>query len=275
MKRVLILLVAATTIISSCQDGPKREQLISSNDSLKAVIASRDAALEEMINTINRVEAGFREINEAQGRINLDVTGNETSINESIEQDFAYINETLQKNKEEIEKLKTQLSKNQGAYKQLHTMLENLQKQLADKGKEIEAMRDELMKRDIRIASLDKTVEELTQTNEASKQTIGIQEAEINTVWYAIGTKKELKNENILKSGDVLRATNANLGYFTKADMRELTTINTYAKSAKLLTTHPENSYSLERNSDKQYILTIKDAVTFWSISKYLVIQVK
>lgn len=275
MKRVLILLAAATTIISSCQDGPKREQLISSNDSLKAVIASRDAALEEMINTINRVEAGFREINEAQGRINLDVTGNETSINESIEQDFAYINETLQKNKEEIEKLKKQLSKNQGAYKQLHTMLENLQKQLADKGKEIEAMRDELMKRDIRIASLDKTVEELTQTNEASKQTIGIQEAEINTVWYAIGTKKELKNENILKSGDVLRATNANLGYFTKADMRELTTINTYAKSAKLLTTHPENSYSLERNSNKQYILTIKDAVTFWSISKYLVIQVK
>ncbi|MBQ8450729.1 MAG: hypothetical protein IJY64_07445 [Bacteroidaceae bacterium] len=52
-------------------------------------------------------------------------------------------------------------------------------------------------------------------------------------------------------------------------------TINTYAKSAKLLTTHPENSYSLERNSNKQYILTIKDAVTFWSISKYLVIQVK
>ena len=275
MKKALILLAVAATIISSCQDGPKREQLISSNDSLMAVIASRDAALEEMINTINRVEAGFREINEAQGRINLDATGSEISFNENIEQDFAYINETLQKNKEEIEKLKTQLSKNQGAYKQLHAMLENLQKQLADKGKEIEAMRDELMKRDIRIASLDKTVEELTQTNEESKQTIDIQEVEINTVWYAIGTKKELKNENILKSGDVLRATNANLGYFTKADMRELTTINTYAKSAKLLTTHPENSYSLEKDSNKQYILTIKDAVAFWSISKYLVIQVR
>ena len=73
----------------------------------------------------------------------------------------------------------------------------------------------------------------------------------------------------------MLRATNANLGYLTKADMRELTTINTYAKSAKLLTTHPENSYSLEKDSNKQYILTIKDAVAFWSISKYLVIQVR
>lgn len=275
MKKVLILIAAAATMISSCQDGPKRAQLISANDSLQAVIASRDAALEEMINTINRVEAGFREINEAQGRINLDAVGNEKSINESIEQDFAYINETLKKNKEEIEKLKAQLNKNQGAYKQLHTMLENLQQQLTQKSAELEAMKSELMKRDIRIANLDKTVEELTQTNEESKQTIDIQEAEINTVWYAIGTKKELKNENILKSGDVLRATNANLDYFTKADMRELTTINTYAKSAKLLTTHPENSYTLERDANKQYILTIKDAITFWSISKYLVIQVK
>lgn len=275
MKKVLILIAAAATMISSCQDGPKRAQLISANDSLQAVIASRDAALEEMINTINRVEAGFREINEAQGRINLDAVSNEKSINESIEQDFAYINETLKKNKEEIEKLKAQLNKNQGAYKQLHTMLENLQQQLTQKSAELEAMKSELMKRDIRIANLDKTVEELTQTNEESKQTIDIQEAEINTVWYAIGTKKELKNENILKSGDVLRATNANLDYFTKADMRELTTINTYAKSAKLLTTHPENSYTLERDANKQYILTIKDAITFWSISKYLVIQVK
>lgn len=275
MKRALILIAAVATMISSCQDGPKREQLISANDSLQAVIASRDAALEEMINTINRVEAGFREINEAQGRINLDAVGNEKGINETIEQDFAYINETLQKNKEEIEKLKAQLSKNQGAYKQLNTMLENLQQQLTKKSAELEEMRSELMKRDIRIANLDKAVEELTQTNEENKQTIDVQDAEINTVWYAIGTKKELKNENILKSGDVLRATNANLGYFTKADMRELTTINTYAKSAKLLTTHPENSYSLEKDANKQYILTIKDAVTFWSISKYLVIQVK
>ncbi len=274
MKKALIL-IAVVAMISSCQDGPKREQLISTNDSLQAVIESRDAALAEMINTINQVEEGFRAINEAQGRINLDAIGNEKSINESIEQDFAYINETLQKNKEEIQKLKAQLNKNQGAYKQLHTMLENLQQQLTKKSAELETMKSELMKRDIRIANLDKTIETLTQTNEESKQTIDIQEAEINTVWYAIGTKKELKNENILKSGDVLRATNANLDYFTKADMRELKTINTYAKSAKLLTTHPENSYTLEKDSNKQYVLTIKEPAAFWSISKYLVIQVR
>lgn len=275
MKRVFIFLATAA-LLTGCQpSGPKREQLISENDSLQAIIANRDAALEEMINTINRVEEGFRAISEAQGRINLDAAGAEKSLNESIENDFAYINETLQRNKEEIESLKAQLNKNQGAYKQLKIMLDNLQAQFEKKSAELEKMQEELSKRDIHIAELDKTVSQLTETNEKSKQTIDIQDAEINTVWYAIGTKRELKNENILKSGDVLRATNANLDYFTKADMRELNTINTYAKNAKLLTTHPEGSYTLERNANKQYILTIKDVTSFWSISKYLVIQVR
>ena len=79
----------------------------------------------------------------------------------------------------------------------------------------------------------------------------------------------------ILKSGDVLRETNANLDYFTKADMRELTTVNTYAKKAKLLTTHPSDSYKLEKDANKQYVLTITDANKFWSVSRYLVIQVR
>ena len=275
MKKIILSIVAVAALLSSCQDGPKREQLISQNDSLQAVIASRDAALEEMLYTINRVEEGFRAINEAQGRINLDAVGSEKSRTESIENDFAYINETLQRNKQEIENLRAQLSKNQGAYKQLKSMLDNLQAQFDKKSAELEAMQAELSKRDIRIEQLDRTVEQLAQSNQRSEQTIEIQDAELNTVWYAVGTKRELKDENILKSGDVLRATNANLGYFTKADLRELRTINTYARRAKLLTTHPEGSYKLQRDANKQYVLTITDAVAFWSVSKYLVIQVR
>lgn len=275
MKKIILSIVTLAAVLVGCQDGPKREQLVSQNDSLQAVIASRDAALEEMLYTINRVEEGFRAINKAQGRINLDAIGSESSRSETIENDFAYINETLRRNKEEIDNLRAQLGKNQGAYKQLKSMLDNLQAQFESKSAELEAMQAELSKRDIRIAQLDETVEQLTQTNEKSEQTIEIQDAELNTVWYAIGTKRELKQENILKSGDVLRATNANLGYFTKADLRELSTINTYARHAKLLTTHPEGSYTLERDANKQYVLTITDAIAFWSVSKYLVIQVR
>ena len=79
MKKYLILIMAATAMFVSCQNGTKQKALISQNDSLQAVIAERDAALNEMISTINAVEEGFRAINEAQGRINLNSATSEVS----------------------------------------------------------------------------------------------------------------------------------------------------------------------------------------------------
>jgi hypothetical protein len=143
------------------------------------------------------------------------------------------------------------------------------------KSKEIEELNKMLAEKNIYISQLDSTVTAFKQDNIEKEQTIQQQDDMLNTVWYAIGTKSELKNEKILKSGDVLRETNANLDYFTKADMRELTTVNTYAKKAKLLTTHPSDSYKLEKDANKQYVLTITDANKFWSVSRYLVIQVR
>lgn len=275
MKKYLILIMAATAMFVSCQNGTKQKALISQNDSLQAVIAERDAALNEMISTINAVEEGFRAINEAQGRINLNSATSEVSRKETLQNDILFIHETLAKNKAQIEKLTAELSKNKSASKQMQQMIIKLQEQLEVKSKEIEELNKMLAEKNIYISQLDSTVTAFKQDNIEKEQTIQQQDDMLNTVWYAIGTKSELKNEKILKSGDVLRETNANLDYFTKADMRELTTVNTYAKKAKLLTTHPSDSYKLEKDANKQYVLTITDAIKFWSVSRYLVIQVR
>ena len=275
MKKYLILIMAATAMFVSCQNGTKQKALISQNDSLQAVIAERDAALNEMKSTINAVEEGFRAINEAQGRINLNSATSEVSRKETLQNDILFIHETLAKNKAQIEKLTAELSKNKSASKQMQQMIIKLQEQLEVKSKEIEELNKMLAEKNIYISQLDSTVTAFKQDNIEKEQTIQQQDDMLNTVWYAIGTKSELKNEKILKSGDVLRETNANLDYFTKADMRELTTVNTYAKKAKLLTTHPSDSYKLEKDANKQYVLTITDANKFWSVSRYLVIQVR
>ena len=78
-----------------------------------------------------------------------------------------------------------------------------------------------------------------------------------------------------MKSGNVLLEKDANLDYFTKADKRELKTINTYAKGAKLLTSHPDGSYTLTKDENKEYVLTITNPDKFWEHSRRLVIQVK
>lgn len=281
MKKTIFLLVAIATLFASCTNGPKKADLISQNDSLRSVLASRDAAMDEMINTINVVEQGFKAINEAQGRINLDAAAEQSKL-VTLQKDINFINETLQKNKQQIAELEEKLSKNQSYSKQLKTMVEKLKKELAEKNEQIAALQQELSQKNIHIEELDKSVQQLTGSVDelsaakaANEKIISAQDNALNTVWYAIGTKSELKEQKILDGKKVLRDAAANMSYFTKCDRRELKTIETHEKSAKLLTTHPEGSYKLERNSEKKYVLTITDADNFWSVSKYLVIQVR
>ena len=281
MKKTIFLLVAIATLFASCTNGPKKADLISQNDSLRSVLASRDAAMDEMINTINVVEQGFKAINEAQGRINLDAAAEQSKL-VTLQKDINFINETLQKNKQQIAELEEKLNKNQSYSKQLKTMVEKLKKELAEKNEQIAALQQELSQKNIHIEELDKSVQQLTDSVDelsaakaANEKIISAQDNALNTVWYAIGTKSELKEQKILDGKKVLRDAAANMSYFTKCDRRELKTIETHEKNAKLLTTHPEGSYKLERNSEKKYVLTITDADNFWSVSKYLVIQVR
>ena len=88
------------------------------------------------------------------------------------------------------------------------------------------------------------------------------------------GTKNELKEQQILVDGKVLQS-NFNKEYFTKIDIRVDKEIKLYSSSAKMLTSHPSSSYTLQRDANKQYVLRITDPQLFWSASKYLVILVK
>ena len=114
----------------------------------------------------------------------------------------------------------------------------------------------------------------LTAENEQKAQTISTQDKQLNTAWYVFGTKKELKSQKIIDDGKVLQGS-FNKNYFTKIDIRVDKEIKLYSKSAKILTTHPSSSYSLSKDTNGQYVLRITDPASFWSTSKYLVVQVK
>ena len=48
-----------------------------------------------------------------------------------------------------------------------------------------------------------------------------------------------------------------------------------YSKRSELLTTHPTGSYELVKDDKGQLTLKITNPAEFWSVSRYLVIQVK
>ena len=154
-------------------------------------------------------------------------------------------------------------------------------KQLEEKDQQLEQLRAELNTKDIHIAELDETITNLntnvttlTEDNQQKSQTISTQDKQLNTAWFVFGTKKELKEQRILDGDRVLQA-NFNKSYFTKIDIRVDKEIKLYSKSAKILTSHPASSYTLQQDANKQYILRITNPQIFWSTSKYLVVMVK
>ena len=52
-------------------------------------------------------------------------------------------------------------------------------------------------------------------------------------------------------------------------------TIPLYSKKVNLLSNHPANSYSLDKDANGFYTLRITNTNAFWSSSRYLVVQVK
>ena len=84
-----------------------------------------------------------------------------------------------------------------------------------------------------------------------------------------------MKKDNIFAKKEVLKDDDFNKDYFTQIDIRTTKEIKLYSKDAKLLTTHPEGSYALEKNDKGEITLHITNTNSFWSVSRYLVIQVK
>ena len=125
-----------------------------------------------------------------------------------------------------------------------------------------------------KVSDLSQNVSNLKEESDQKSQTITSQDKQLNTAWFAYGTKKELKAQHVIEDGKVLQS-NFSHDYFTKIDIRIDKEIRLYSRSAKILTNHPASSYELIKDANKQYILRISNPQLFWSTSKYLVVMVK
>lgn len=160
-----------------------------------------------------------------------------------------------------------------------------LQNEIEEKTQLITSLQESLAKRDVRIAELDEAVtnltgqvEHLTTENEQQKEVLMTQDEALNTVYYALGTNKELKEQKIVEGGGLFSSKKVmegefNKNYFTAVDMRKLHDIPFDSKKAKLLTNHPEGTYELQKDNEGYLTLVITNPDSFWSLSRYLVVE--
>jgi chromosome segregation ATPase len=287
MKKILLLSVCVA-LLSSCGNMGKNDAMKSQNDSLSQVLAQRDAELNGIMEAFNEIQDGFRMINEAESRVDLETGAVEGRSNvQKIKDDIVFIMEKLDANRKRIAELEEQLKNSRYASSQLKTTIANLNKELLAKTQQIETLQAELASKNIRIAELDDAIVGLTQhvndlvaENKAKSATVATQDKALNAAWFVFGTSSELKEQKIvskkfLQKKKVLESDDFNKEYFTQIDIRTDKLIMLYSPEAELLTSHPVGSYEFQKNEKGQLALLITNPNKFWSVSRYLVIEVK
>ena len=289
MKKLIYAIVCALAVASCNQDATKKAEQVAQQqrDSLEQIISQKDNEINDMMTTLSDIEEGFREITEAQSRVTLAKQGEGTNTMQRIKENFQFIQAQMQQNKELINKLKQQVRESSVKGGQLKKIIDNLNQQFETKDQQLQALREELDRKDIHIAELDEKVASLNtnvtslkEDNEKKEETITSQDKALHTAWFVFGTKDELKTQRILSKDGLFSKTKLlekdfNKDYFTKIDIRIDKEIKLYSKSAQIMTSHPAGSYTLQRDANKQFVLRISDPDTFWSTSKYLVVLVK
>ncbi|MDL2322979.1 hypothetical protein LJC52_03235 [Bacteroidales bacterium OttesenSCG-928-A17] len=285
MKKVLFIsLVIATSLFTSCvKNSSEYKSLQAQKDSLALLNTQQSAELNEILSILNDVEENFKEIKTAENYISTQSTtpGEMTpSARERLKSNMQFISETLEKNRQQITELENKLKKSGAQSGQLQKTVANLKAQLEEKTEALAILQDELQRKNYEIsklsenvASLSKNVGELETQTQEQLQTIKQQWVELNTVYYCFGTSKELKEQNILVSGKV--GDNFNRAYFTKIpDLNQFLVLPLYAKKGTLLSNHPAGSYEFTKDENGKAVLNVLDPANFWSLTKYLVVQV-
>lgn len=289
MKPVFFILTILLVMFSSCgKHSADYKALKAQNDSLMQAKQAMQGELDSYFSAMNDIEQNIEKIKSTENTISIQPIGKELDgdTRKKINDDMTYLNDMLQSNKEELARLKAKLRKSAFHSAEIERTIIRLTKSLEVESGRVDSLQQELSKKDSLISQLGNTVNDLGKNvNELSLQNkqkdtkIKEQDENLHAAWYVFGTKKELKEQKIVSTDGLFSPQRVlqgdfNKNYFVRIDARNTKSIPLYSTHAKILTNHPKSSYTLEKQNGN-FVLLIVDPTNFWSVSKYLVIEVE
>ena len=234
-----------------------------------------------MMAVISEVEANFERIREAEKYLSTQSAQSGEMSQDTkaqVSENFKMINEILQRNKAQLEELNKKYSGSTRELTSLKNTISRLNREMQESTGRLAELQAELARKDEQIAQLSQDISSLALEAEQQSAMIREQDRSLNTAYYVFGTDRELKDQKIL-SGGFLQATRVmqdtfNKEYFLTIDIREVTKIPLIAPKAKLWSTHPEGTYEFVKGDDGNLTFQITDTQRFWSLTKYLIIEV-
>ena len=280
MKRILCYCLSVIMVTSCAEKSADYKNLQSENEMLRAEKAKPVADLDEMISTLNDIQTNIQAIREAENYLTIEQDMElSKSREEQIKHDILLIAQTLKTNKVQLAALEEKLKNSDIKLSGLQKTIERINTELNQKTMLVASLQEELARKNIQIQGLHEELENLTTTTSVQAQRLSEQDKEIHSAYYCFGTKKELREQNILTGSGLFSKTkvmqgNFNSAYFVQIDLRDVTEIELFTGKAKVHSNHPANSFMFAKDPNNNLTLIVLEPELFWSLSRYLVIEV-
>lgn len=280
-----ICMCIAVLLVSSCSNSSeKTEETVYATTELADSLQTANAEKDSLLGLLNEISSGMAQIKDIEQLITTDLSKETPDHKDQIRTDMMIIQQAMYERRQKMEALEAKLRKSINYNAEMQRTIKSLRFQIETQEATILELQTALRNAHVEIGDLNLRVDSLRRENsEITREKLAAQDESIqlsnqlNTCYYVVGSKSELKKYNIIETG-FLRKTKIMEGdfeksYFTKADKRTLSFINLHSQKAKVLSNHPDDSYQIvEKNGTK--IFEITNTAKFWDLSNYLIVQI-
>ncbi|MGE5176030.1 MAG: hypothetical protein ACM3JJ_06595 [Hyphomicrobiales bacterium] len=245
--------------------------------------------------TQNRYSQAIGEIATIQDSLNAIVLGEEAagalaakssaevevpaSVRDQVLNRIAMLKEGLERTKQRITKLDTDLKKSGVRIAGLNKMIKGLQSSVAEKETRIASLSSQVDTLQVQVAGLTDQVDQKDQELTVKQEELTEKQQKLATVYYTMGTKKELTQAGVVESkggvlgfGKTLKPSGKfNEAVATPLDTDQETVIEVPSKDVKVLSAQPVTSYTIQAVGQDRAEIRIVDPEAFRQV-KHLVI---
>ena len=287
MKRNVQLIVAAVAVLLLIGMGTlfaKWQQTSKQFADAKLAEQSARSSYTDAINSIAEIQDSLNAIvlgDSAVGLVPSDYRGERAlaeSRGDEVLDKIASLKAGLERTRARIVQLDDMLKQNGVHIAGLQHMIVNLKRQAKDKETAIAELTDQVNQLQTQVTGLTATVQEKDQNIQQQQQTIADQTKEMGTIYYVIGSKKDLNKSGLIAEKGGLLGMGKTIApsgkvddaLFTSLDTDMETTVTIPSAKAQVVSAQPPGSYNLVVNG-KETELHILDPKSFRTV-KHLVI---
>lgn len=285
MNMRLVVIMAGALLLTGC--GSKEEelqkqiaQLQSEKTALKQSMDERERFIGEVVQAVNDVYADVEAARVKEAKLVQRVGGPEgtgtvtnTDTRKELLTNISEIGATLKENQTKIANLQAKAKTLGGQIAGLNKVIEGLKQTIAEREASIAAL-------EARVSGLESSVAEKTKMISERDLTISEQQKALNTAYYIVGTRSELKEKGIINDeggflwgllgSTTVLGNEIDQSLFSAIDITNEEMIQIDGEVDQLIPKRKEEFFELKREGNTT-ALAIKNPTKFWQ-EKYLVI---